>query len=427
MTTDEPFSQLPAQPPFNRADSGTNEVVPQTDAPVADAITLQTAQVLENPPPTRTWLHSAILLVVSLVVFAGIGMFSWTPTDLVLLVAILFLHESGHYLGMRMFNYQDVKMFFIPFFGAAVSGRASSVAGYKEAIVLLLGPLPGIFLGIALGMVCMFEGSQLLRTAALMLIGINGFNLLPLMPLDGGRVLHLIVFSRQRHVEALFNVATAALLGLMALGLGAWALGIFAVLILIGVPTTFQVAGLAKQLRQAFQPAPNANPAAPLPHELAVSLAQRMRAAFPQVTAPSTLAGLARQVWERMHLRPPGLIASVLLLGVSGATIVVMLAAIVVFNFPIPARALHKKADGATVAVDQVRVWGQVRTSQEVDADGIPHGRYVEYFPYTDDVHIEGAYSHGTQDGVWTTYREDGQVESQETYRDGELVVPKSP
>ena len=38
---------------------------------------------------------------------------------------------------MRAFKYRNVQMFFIPFFGAAVTGRNFSVAGYKKAIVSL--------------------------------------------------------------------------------------------------------------------------------------------------------------------------------------------------------------------------------------------------------------------------------------------------
>jgi hypothetical protein len=302
------------------------------------------------------------------------------------------------------------------------------VEGYKEAIVLLLGPLPGIALGLVLGAVCMFYDSAALRSAATMLVSINGFNLLPLMPLDGGRVLHLIIFSRQRHIEALFRVGTAALLGLLALGIGAWALGIFAVLLLIGTPSTFKVATLAQQLRGAFQFSAETNPSAPLSHELAVALIERVRAAFPQVLQPQALANFARQVWERIHLQPPGIVSSVLLLGVFGATILVTPIAFIVFTVaPIPSIVTAKHAKGEAGQIQQVRVWGRLRSSTELGADGEPHGRFVEYYPYSDQVRIEGAFAGGLQDGTWTTYRQDGQVESREEFRLGEPIKPLPP
>jgi Zn-dependent protease len=423
MSADRPPWESSPQPALPAAFSFDTLGTAPAGGPVLDPVTAQAARILENPPPERTWVHSLILLVITLFVFAAAGAFRWTPADLALLVAILLLHESGHYLGMRLFNYQDVKMFFIPFFGAAVSGRSTSVEGYKEAIVLLLGPLPGILLGLALAFACIFIDSPLLRSASLMLIWLNGFNLLPLMPLDGGRILHLILFSRQRHVEAIFRVVTAALLGLFALT-GAWALGIFAVLLLIGTPANFQIAKLAQQLRRAFPPSPDTNPAAPLPHELAVALVERVRSAFPQVPQPANLANLARQVWERIHLRPPGLAASVLLLGLCAATILGTPIALALFQIPLESYVSQRKADGSLVQTRQKRVWGTLYSTTELNADLQFHGRFVEYFPYTDRIRTEGTYAQGLKEGTWTSYDDKGQVAWREEYHLDVLVPP---
>ena len=55
---------------------------------------------------------------------------------------------------------------------------------------------------------------------------------------------------------------------------------------------------------------------------------------------PATLAQLARQVWERMHLRPPGLAASVVLLGVHAGAF---------FGTPIAAVVFHARANPRVV------------------------------------------------------------------------------
>src|SRR5262245_12447829 len=177
-----------------------------------DPLTEATLHEIEHPQPDRSWVQSAVLLGISLVAFAATGFFNHGPSELVLLIGVLLFHELGHYAGMRLFNYQDVRMFFIPLFGAAVAGRSRSVEGYKEAIVLLLGPLPGLVMGGLLGLAAMTSGSELLRSAAMLLLVLNGFNLLPFMPLDGGRLLHLVLFSRQHYLEALFRVLTGGLL-----------------------------------------------------------------------------------------------------------------------------------------------------------------------------------------------------------------------
>src|SRR5262249_26862794 len=72
------------------------------------------------------------------------------PAEAFILIGVLLFHEAGHFLGMRTFGYRDVRMFFIPGFGAAVAGKKEGVPAWQEAIVLLLGPLPGLVLGSAL-------------------------------------------------------------------------------------------------------------------------------------------------------------------------------------------------------------------------------------------------------------------------------------
>ena len=403
-------------PPFSVSDdTPTFDHVTPASHPL-DPLTEEVARALAQPPPERTWIQSAVILAVSLVLFASAGFFSSTPTDLALLVGVLFFHELGHYLGMRLFNYQDVKMFFIPFFGAAVSGRSTSVEGYKEAIVLLLGPLPGIILGGVLGVVCKFHDSAALGSAAMLLLAINGFNLLPLLPLDGGRLVHLIVFSRQRHIEAFFRVATAVLLGLLAWAMGAWFLGIIAVFILLGTRMNYTISRLAQELRVFAAAVPAVNPTAAIPREWAIPLIERVRAAFPAIKPPATLANLTRQVWERMHLRPPGLAASVLLLAVYAAGFLGAPIAAVLLHAPITREVSRPQADGSVIRTREVRSWGQLQKSTELGPDGFPNGRHVEYFRATDRPRIEGEYKDGEPSGVWTYYREDGQVESRREY-----------
>jgi Zn-dependent protease len=350
-------------------------------------------------------------LGISLVIFAMTGVFNSTPLELALLVGVLLFHEAGHYVGMRIFNYQDVRMFFIPFFGAAVSGRNTSVEGYKEAIVLLLGPLPGIVLGIGAGIVCMFHDSPILRSATIMLLAINAFNLLPLLPLDGGRLVHLILFSRQRHLEAIFRVITAVLLGLGAVALQAWLLLLVAVFMLFGTRLNYVVSSLALQFRQMLPPDHDADLSQQIPRERALPIIERLRAAFPQITQPATLAGLVRQVWERMHVQPPGVLASLLLLTIHGGAFLGTPVAAMLFQMPL--RSVESGPDGV-VRLEEVRVWGRLRTSTELDANGRRHGRFVEYFPKTGRVSVEGRYFHGEREGVWTYYREDGSIDSQE-------------
>ena len=365
-----------------------------------------------------------MLLGVSLALFAATGFFEYSASELVILVAVLLFHEMGHYVGMRIFNYQDVRMFFIPFFGAAVAGRSTSVEGYKEAIVLFLGPLPGILVGLGIGIACFFYNSAILRSVAIMLLAVNGFNLLPFLPLDGGRLLDLILFSRQRHLEAVFRFVTGALLAMVGWLLGAWFLSIVGIFILLATRSTFRMSSLAQRLRGAVQSGTKMDLSARIPRELAVPLIERVREMFPHLVQPKSLANTVRQVWERMHTRPPGLAVSIVLLGVYGVSFLGTPLLGILFVFPIPSIATRTKPDGTTSRVLEMRSWGRLQATTELGADNQFNGRYVAYFVDTGKVAAEGSYVDGEPDGTWTYYTESGQFESQEVYHRGKLLEP---
>ena len=71
---------------------------------------------------------------------------------------------------MRWFDYRDTTIFFIPFLGAAATGRKDKPTLGEEMIILLAGPMPGLFLGALLGFIPEVRSSDLGRTAILMLV-----------------------------------------------------------------------------------------------------------------------------------------------------------------------------------------------------------------------------------------------------------------
>ena len=87
---------------------------------------------------------------------------------------------------MRIFGYRNLRMFFIPLFGAAVSGQNFNVAGWKKALVSLAGPVPGILIGTAMAIVALRVDQPWMEKAAMLAVVVNSINLLPFVPLDGG-------------------------------------------------------------------------------------------------------------------------------------------------------------------------------------------------------------------------------------------------
>ena len=98
-----------------------------------------------------SWRTTAWVLVGALVLFLAIGAAGWDWKFTLWIIPVLLFHEGGHWAAMRLFRYRNLRMFFIPLFGAAVTGQNWNVAGWKKALVSLAGPLPGIALGVVLG------------------------------------------------------------------------------------------------------------------------------------------------------------------------------------------------------------------------------------------------------------------------------------
>lgn len=105
----------------------------------------------------KHWLTRFSITAGSLLLFAILGwvmvgfLESFTFVDLLILISVLLVHELGHYAGMRVFGYRNVQMFFIPLFGAAVSGHGIRASVARHATALLLGPVPGLLLGSVFG------------------------------------------------------------------------------------------------------------------------------------------------------------------------------------------------------------------------------------------------------------------------------------
>ncbi len=112
------------------------------------------------------------------------------------LVGMIFVHEMGHYAVARQQGIKAGVPIFIPFVGAFIGLKQQPHDARQEAIIAIAGPLVGsiaAFLTFLLGQ--QNPGTKLGGfLLALAQIGflINLFNLIPVSPLDGGRVLSLL-------------------------------------------------------------------------------------------------------------------------------------------------------------------------------------------------------------------------------------------
>ncbi len=132
---------------------------------------------------------SAFSIVISLAVYAAA--FGWQFG--VGIIFLLFLHEMGHVLVLRAKGVPASAPIFIPLMGAFVAMKGMPRNAKDEAEIAIAGPL----LGTAAALLCFvphFLGSQSGFWPALAYFGffINLFNLIPVSPLDGGRIVGAI-------------------------------------------------------------------------------------------------------------------------------------------------------------------------------------------------------------------------------------------
>ena len=283
------------------------------------------AEIEKQRTGGRGWAKNLFILLISLFIFVRLGLLESRMGDLAMIVVVLLVHEAGHFLGMRLFGYRNVQIFFIPFFGAAVSGENRNVPTYKKAIVSLLGPVPGIFISISFVIVYMITKSAVCLKLAIMFLLINTFNLLPFFPLDGGRFLHEILFSRNRYVELCFRLLASLALAAAGYFMGAWLLAGFGLLGLMTVRFPFKLAGIAQDVKQSLlldDPTEEGTALSDgtgdgtIPPEIAAKIVERIRHEFSHLLNLKTTATYTREVWDRMNLQAPGIFATAGLLAV---------------------------------------------------------------------------------------------------------------
>ncbi|MCU0866247.1 MAG: hypothetical protein MUC36_20880 [Planctomycetes bacterium] len=195
------------------------------------------------------------MLLLSLVLFVFVSDKDVDATDLAVIVGILLFHELGHLACMRLFGFRDLGMLFLPFLGAAVSGHKDGASAWERALVSLAGPLPGIVAAIGLlwyvgpGAMAHEPRSEVAEATAL-LVTLNLLNLVPVLPLDGGRVFEVLLFARWPWLDGMFRAATTFGIGWLAWRTESVAFGLLAALMLLGMRTHLRVGLEAARMRK---------------------------------------------------------------------------------------------------------------------------------------------------------------------------------
>lgn len=133
---------------------------------------------------------SGTIITMVLSIGAYALMFGWRfAAGFVLLILV---HEMGHYLAAQQRGLAVGAPTFIPFVGAWIELKDMPHDAETEAYVGIAGPVLGSAAALALYFIAESNGSHLLLALAYSGFFLNLFNLIPLKPLDGGRITAIV-------------------------------------------------------------------------------------------------------------------------------------------------------------------------------------------------------------------------------------------
>jgi Zn-dependent protease len=135
-------------------------------------------------PKLKLFTTSASMLV-SIAAYAWI----WGWAFAVGFVLLLLLHELGHVIQLRREGVEASAPMFIPFLGAVIAAKSMGDDAAAEARVGLAGPILGTIATLGPLAIWLATGEEFWQALAYVGFFINLLNLLPVLPLDGGRAM----------------------------------------------------------------------------------------------------------------------------------------------------------------------------------------------------------------------------------------------
>lgn len=141
--------------------------------------------------------------------------------ELITLFAIVFIHEWGHVAAARWFGVNVVSVQMLPFGGVAVMEDTTFLNAGREMLIAVAGPLQnGLLIGLAwlLHAFGLWDGpfyEYFVQGNILIAL----FNLLPVLPLDGGKIAHsLFSIILPYHLSLVWSLRISLLFSLFVIG-----------------------------------------------------------------------------------------------------------------------------------------------------------------------------------------------------------------
>jgi Zn-dependent protease len=121
------------------------------------------------------------------------------------LLALIVIHEAGHALAMRSVGQPVRGIYFIPFFGGVAVAAAPHASEAERGFVALMGPGLSLLSTAAFVLLWQGTGEALFAELALVSAILNGLNLAPVLPLDGGQIVDAILSRADPEIARIVN------------------------------------------------------------------------------------------------------------------------------------------------------------------------------------------------------------------------------
>jgi Zn-dependent protease len=186
------------------------------------------------------------LLTGALTFASFFALFGWSTAAI--LLGVILIHEFGHVIAMRWTGIPVRGIYFVPFFGGVAIGDGLAKTEATRGLVALMGPAFSMLTTALFALLSLQNPEPFLADLALMSALLNGFNLLPILPLDGGQVLKSLMSRMPPGSTRVVQGIALAIGGMLAAAAGDYLLLVLFILVAPGV--------LAARPPAAMVPAP---------------------------------------------------------------------------------------------------------------------------------------------------------------------------
>lgn len=230
---------------------------PETHEELNAEATTVLASALVPPAKNSSWISLGLVALKLLktvqvvkvaLLAASVAVYSvmFTVEFALALIGVLVFHEYGHLRAMKKFGIPTKGMYLIPFVGGLAVGDLPKTR-WQDVYISMMGPVFGLIMTLVFYIVYLVTESHFAGLVASTSALLNLFNLIPVYPLDGGRVVKSLVFSGRNYLALVALLSISAVCFVLAWKMGFYFITFFIVIGVIDIVAGWRV-GLAEDI-----------------------------------------------------------------------------------------------------------------------------------------------------------------------------------